>query len=136
MNTKIESTHVDISKSTSEVFEYLSNLENFSPLMPDSVSEFEVVENQANLRVQGLGKFSIEKAEERPSEYLKLLPSGKLPFPFFIEWHLESLSGDRTKAYAQVHAELNMFIKMMAQPKLKEFLNAQVEALKTEIEKA
>jgi hypothetical protein len=123
-------------RSSQEVFQYLSNLENFKPLMPDSVSEFEVMGSQANLRVQGLGKFSIEKAEERPSEYLKLLPSGKLPFPFFIEWHLTALSEERTEAYAQVHAELNMFIKMMAQPKLKEFLNAQVEALKTEIESA
>ena len=131
--TIIESDELLITKIDSVVFEFLSQPENYRSLMPSSVQKFEVVEGQVNLDLKGLGKLVLSITEKLPSSRIKIVPTSKAPFDFFIQWDLKANSSG-TLVKARIEADLNMMMKMMAQGFLKEFINSQVFKLKNTLE--
>ena len=131
--TIIESDELLITKIDSVVFEFLSQPENYRSLMPSSVQKFEVVEGQVNLDLKGLGKLVLSITEKLPSSRIKIVPTSKAPFDFFIQWDLKA-NASGTLVKARIEADLNMMMKMMAQGFLKEFINSQVFKLKNTLE--
>ena len=132
--TEIPSEELIINRSATQVYQFLNDLRNYENLMPASdVSDFSASEDQAQLSLKGLGKFQISIDQRTPDAYIKLLPKGKLPFQFDIEWHITS-KGDTSLIQGKINADLNMFMKMMAEPKLRSFVDNQAHKLKTFLE--
>ena len=131
--TAIESESIQISKSPQKVFNFLNDLRNYSKLISPDVGTVQAEERSADLDVKGLGKFNISIEESRPNEYIRLLPSGKLPFSFNIEWRITG-SGESCSVQGIINAKLNPFIRMMAEPKLRSFVEDQGHLLKTYLE--
>ncbi|MFT4521360.1 MAG: carbon monoxide dehydrogenase subunit G [Bacteroidia bacterium] len=131
--TEIKSDALIIRKSVSEVFNYLCDLRNHEALMPPDVLNFKASHDLASISLKGLGSFNIEKQNVVKNSNLILQPQGKLPFDFNIEWKLED-RGETTMVVGQVNAKLNMFIKMVAEPKLRSFVDCQVQQLKIQME--
>lgn len=132
--TEIPSEELIINRSASQVYQFLNDLRNYENLMPASdVSDFSASEDKAELSLKGLGKFQITVDERNPDKYIKLLPKGKLPFQFDIEWHITP-NGETCNILGKINADLNMFMKMMAEPKLRSFVDNQAHKLKTYLE--
>lgn len=131
--TIIESDALIILKPDVEVFDYLSQPENYRSLMPSSVQNFEVNEGQVHMDLKGLGKLVLAISEKHPSSFIKIIPTTKAPFDFFIQWDLIKTEHG-TKVKAKIEADLNMMMKMMAQGFLKDFVNSQVFKLKNKLE--
>jgi carbon monoxide dehydrogenase subunit G len=131
--TIIESDELIILKPDVVVFEYLTQPENYRNLMPSSVQNFEVIDGQVNLDLKGLGKLVLSISEKSPSRFIKIIPTSKAPFDFFIQWDIMSVENG-TKVKAKIEADLNMMMKMMAQGFLKDFINSQVFKLKNKLE--
>lgn len=131
--TEISSDTLVINKKAENVFNFLADLRNYKNLMPDDVGEFSATEEDADLNLKGLGKFHIKLTEKEAYKRLKLTPSGKLPFKFHIEWVIAD-NGDSSTVTGHINAELNMFMKMMAEPKLRSFVDKQAHKLKDFLE--
>ncbi|MBI1305355.1 MAG: hypothetical protein GC181_01935 [Bacteroidetes bacterium] len=133
-NTIIESDSVIVDRPLGAVFAFLSDLRNYEPLMKGIITGFSADEDRASLSVQGLGEFSIAKSDVQFNKSITLHPSGKLPFPFDIIWSFSELGDKQTFVKGAVHAELNMFMKMMAEGKLRTFVSSQSEKMKDYLE--
>ena len=132
--TEIQSEALKIARSADQVFAFLKDMRNYENLMPSNdVSDFSATEQQADLSLKGLGHFNITVEEEIPSSLIRLKPKGKLPFSFNIEWNITS-DENGSVVVGKINAELNMFMKMMAEPKLRSFVDQQAHKLKTYLE--
>jgi carbon monoxide dehydrogenase subunit G len=132
--TEIQSEALSIDRNAEQVFAFLNDMRNYENLMPSSdVSDFSATEDKAELSLKGLGKFNITVEDKIPSSLIRLKPQGKLPFSFNIEWHISS-QGDQAIVVGKINAELNMFMKMMAEPKLRSFVDQQAHKLKSYLE--
>ncbi|MBO6516696.1 MAG: SRPBCC family protein [Bacteroidia bacterium] len=131
--TEISSDEIKVNRGVDKVYTFLKDLRNLKNLMPEDVGGFEATEEEAQLDLKGLGKFSISITDQEENKRIKLTPKGKLPFKFDIEWLLTN-NGDNSVVVGRINAELNMFMKMMAEPKLRSFLDSQAHKLKDYLE--
>ncbi len=131
--TRIESDLQAVVVTPSEVYEFLCDLRNYGQLMPSVVTNFTAKEKEADFEISGLGKIHVEITKTIPGERIDLTPSGKLPFTFDLAWEIEDNNG-KADVKAIANADLNVFMKMIAEPQLKKFVQAQAETLKTHFE--
>lgn len=132
--TRIESDPIQINKAVSSVYQFLSDLRNYKELMPDRVTEFDAGEDEARLRIEGLGKFSMRRGNCMPDSLIELIPEGSLPFSFTMRWELQETDAN-TRVLGIIDADLNMMLKMLAQGPLREFINTQAHRIREVIEK-
>ena len=131
--TRIESEKIVVDKPIQAVYEYLSDLRNYASFMPDDVKSFEPESDSAKLNLQGLGELRINLDERREPEYIKIMPKGNMPVKFHMFWEFAEVEGG-TQVIGGANAELNMFMKMMVEPRLKTFINGQTDNLKKALE--
>lgn len=131
--TRIESEKIIVNKPIADVYAYLSDMRNYASFMPDDVKSFEPEEDYAKLNLQGLGELKIEMDEKREPEFIKIMPKGSMPVKFHMFWEFAEVNGG-TQVVGGANAELNMFMKMMVEPRLKAFINGQTENLKKALE--
>lgn len=126
--TRITSDTVQVPASSTDVFNFLQDLRNYEQLMPPMVNGFRATGSSADFSISGLGQVHVDITKAIPGQLIELSPSGKLPFAFKLFWELsESETGTAVTAVAD--AELNMVMKMVAEPQLRKFVQAQAETL-------
>lgn len=111
--TEIESSLNQVTASAEKVFTFLSNSNNHQKLMPPQVSEWWSNDNEAKMKVQGLGTLHLKRDKTVPNSYIKIVPIGTTPVDLYIEWHIAT-DGNNCKVKVIIFADLNMFMKMVA----------------------
>jgi carbon monoxide dehydrogenase subunit G len=129
--TVIESQEVSIDKDQKEVIDFLSDLSNYAELMPDRIKSWEVNGDVADVYIEGLGKYQIQ-FEEKTDSGVVLSPVGSVPVNFTININTRNLDNS-TAVKGEIHAKLNMMMKMMAQKPLQEMIDVQVTRLKEKL---
>lgn len=120
--TEIESSLNSIDSSAENVFAFLNDINNHKKLMPEQVSEWWSNADEAKMKVQGLGSLHLKKDITRQHSYIKIIPIGTTPVELYIEWHITQ-DGDHCKAQVIIFADLNMFMRMVAEKPLKNLSN-------------
>ncbi len=133
--TRIESDKIIVNRPAQEVYAFLADLRNYEQLMPSRVSEFHADEEEAHLKIDGMGKVRMKKGSCEENRRIVLEPEGSIPFTFTVHWELSD-DGASTALLAYVDADLNMMMKMLAQGPLKEFINTQAHRLREVMESA
>jgi len=128
--TRIESEEVIVNASPEVVFAALSNLTNHKKFMPEQVVDWSATPKECTFTIKGTATLSLKLDTAEPNTLVRMIPAGKAPFDFTMEWQLKGFEGG-TLAKAVLEAELNMFLKMLAVKPLTNFLNFQADALKT-----
>ncbi len=127
--TRIESDVTNVSKSPEEIFNFLSNFNNFQKLMPDQVTNWESTEDECSFTIAGMASLGMKIVEKTPHSLIKVIRNGKAPFDFGLDCIIkESTSGTSTVQLA-FDADLNPMMKMMAVKPLTNFLNLLVGKL-------
>ena len=122
--TRIESDELTINKSPEEVFNFLSDCNNLEKLMPEQVTEWQSTANDCSFTIKGMASLGMEIAEKNPSSQIKIARKGKAPFDFTMLYNMVPANdGAATKLQIAFDADLNPFLKMMAEKPLKNFLN-------------
>jgi len=111
--TEIESNLNLVNFNAINVFEFLCNLNNHKKLMPSQVTDWWSNEEEAKLKIQGLGSLHLKKDIIKENSYIKIIPIGAAPVDLYIEWHIVE-QGENCQVKAIIFAELNMFMKMVA----------------------
>ena len=125
----IESNKIQLNSNINEVFDFLKDLNNHKLLMPSSVSEWWSNFDEAKLKIQGIGTLHLKKSETKFNSYIKIVPVGKAPVDLFIEWFL-AIENNGCTAKAVISADLNIFMKMVAEKPLKNIADYMAESLK------
>lgn len=131
----IESSTVNISAQTSEIYHFLSDSNNLIHLLPqDNISDFRATESECSFKVQG--GIVISLVQNGGEEFSKIfLKSGeKSPFPFKLTIHLNELENE-TNGYLVFDGEVNAFLKMMVQKPLSNLFNYMSNQLQAYFQK-
>ena len=126
--TRIESQEVAVNKSQEEIYNFISNFNNFNQLMPSSVEDLETTENTCSFNLKGMPTIRLKIGDKTPFTHVSMIADGG-QIEFSLNCSLES-DGDNCKAQLFFEAELNMMMKMMLEKPLTNFLNLLADKLK------
>ena len=127
--TKIESDKVEIQKSAKEVYDFLSDFNNFKKLMPEQVVNWSSTSDECTFTIQGMATLGMKIAEKTPNSFIKIIKNGSAPFDFTMSCMIGDLN-PQCSIQLVFDVDLNPVMKMMAVKPLTNFLNILVNKLK------
>ncbi|WP_099372308.1 SRPBCC family protein [Sphingobacterium sp. 1.A.5] len=127
--TVIQNT-VEINKPVSEVYNFLSDMNNHEQLMPDNIVNWTSTADETRFTIKNMAKLSLRISERLENKELVSVPFEEAPFPLTLRWQLEPTSENSTNSTFIIEAGLNMMMKMMASGPLQKLVDYQVNRLK------
>ncbi|WP_156308451.1 SRPBCC family protein [Sphingobacterium endophyticum] len=127
--TVIQNT-VEINKPITEVYNFLSDMNNHEQLMPENIEKWTSTADEARFTIKNMAKLSLRISERLENKELVSIPIEEAPFPLTLRWKLEPNSDNSTNATFVIEAGLNMMMKMMASGPLQKLVDFQVNKLK------
>lgn len=127
--TRIESDSVTVAKTSREVYDFLSDFNNFRKLMPEQVTNWNSTSEECSFTINGMATLGMRIIEKTPHTMIKAVKHGSAPFDFTLTCVIED-KGPECSVRLVFDADLNPMLKMMAQTPLTNFLNLLVQRLK------
>ena len=118
----IETPKKSISKSDAEVFEFLTDFNNFEQLMPDSIDKFELLNDDSFVfALKGMPEIILERKEQHPNSKIILgAASDKLPFKLQI--NIESVDDNQSEVQWSFEGEFNAMMAMIIKAPITNFM--------------
>lgn len=126
--TEIKTEKVVVEKSPKEVFNFLSDMNNLRKLMPPQVTYWVNTENDCTFTVTGMASLGLKYEKKNPDSEIIFSRHGKVLFDYFLRCNIEPV-GDISSLQLNLEADLNPFLKMMAEKPLTNFLKYLAERL-------
>ncbi|MCS4163395.1 hypothetical protein D3C81_1130910 [compost metagenome] len=120
----------EINKNVSEVYTFLSDLNNHEQLMPENIYNWSSTTDEARFTIQNMAKLALKVEDRVENQIIKLVPLEKAPFEVTLRWELQAISDTVTEATFIIDADLNMMMKMIAAGPLQKLVDFQVNKLK------
>lgn len=128
--TNFESSVKTINKTQEDIFTFLSDFNNFTPLIPpDKVEGWRVEGDECFFKIPNVGDLSLKMIEKVAPATIKIAPAGKVPFEFNFWIQLKSTAPYDTKMKLTIKADLNMMMKMVASKPIQNGVEAIAEGL-------
>ncbi len=123
----IETPKKTVAKSQKEVFEFLTDLKNFEQLMPDSISKFEVLNDDRFLfQLSGMPEIVLERKGQSPHHQIVLgAASEKLPFTLTAD--IGAMDENQSEVTLSFSGEFNAMMAMMIKSPITNFVNTLTE---------
>ncbi len=119
----LESPKVTTQKSQQEMFNFLTTVENYEQVMPESLEKFEVTASQAFIfSLKGMPQIELEIKETREPE-LVVLGSTSDKFNFSIDLIIEPEGNDQSNVQLFFNGKFNTMMAMMVKGPLKKFID-------------
>ena len=128
--TRIESDKQVLNKSSKEIFDFLSDFNNFQKLMPEQVTNWESTTEECRFTIAGMATLGMKMSEKKPNDYIKVIKNGNAPFDFTLECLMKEKDASKAEVQLAFNADLNPMLKMMAVKPLTNFLNMLVDKMK------
>ena len=125
----LESPKVTVEKSAQEVFEFLSNVENFEKLMPENISKFEVLDSHKFLfALKGMPEIVLKQKEAlAPNKIVLGAAGGKLDFSLIGD--ITEVETNKSEVQLTFSGDFNPMMAMMIKGPIGKF----IETLATKI---
>ncbi|SHI33763.1 hypothetical protein SAMN04488096_101184 [Mesonia phycicola] len=119
----LESDITTVNKSQQEVFEFLTNVENYEQIMPESIQKFELKgEDSFLFQLSGMPVIGLKMQEKLPYK-TAVLGSMSDKFPFTLKADIDALEDNKTQVKLVFEGEFNAMMAMMVKSPLKKFIN-------------
>lgn len=128
--TIIESK-VLINKPISEVFAFLSDLNNHQQLMPENIYNWSSTKDEAKFTIQNMAKLAIKISSMTENQVIIATPTEEVPFALELKWVLNEDGNGQTEATHAISADLNMMMKMIVAGPLQKLVDHQTNTLQT-----
>lgn len=129
---EIKSQKVTVNKNASSLFEFLKDVKNFEVLMPDNISKFEVIREDAFVfALKGMPEIALEIKKAQPSTQL-ILGAISDKIPFTLEGTIEEVSENSSSIKLLFSGDFNPMMAMMIKSPITKFLEtltSKMEAL-------
>lgn len=123
----IETPKIKVNKSAQELFDFLSDVKNFEKLMPESISKFEVLEEDKFLfALKGMPEIVLKvKSKEAPGNIVLGAASDKLPFT--LTSNIIPTGENESETSLVFNGEFNAMMGMMIKGPITSFINTLTE---------
>ncbi len=128
--TKIESEKVDITNSAENVFNYLSDFNNFEKLMPSQVTNWNSTSEECTFTINGMATIGMKIIEKMPVSKITISSNGKVPFEFKLFVLLTEKDAANCIGQLLFESDMNPMIKMMVEKPLGNFFNMLAQRMK------
>ena len=119
---KISGAKVKTNKSAQEMFEFLTQLENFEQLMPESIQKFLVEGESFLFALKGMPEIRLVlKEREEFSKVVLGAASSKLSFSLIAD--IEATSDSSSEVELNFEGKFNPMMAMMVKKPLTSFIN-------------
>ena len=127
----LNSQKVTVQKSASDLCDYLTDVKNFEGLMPENISKFEVIRDNAFVfALKGMPEIALEVKEvEKPNKVVLGAISDKLPFT--LTGNIEEISENTSSIELLFDGQFNSMMAMMIKGPISKF----IETLTSNMEK-
>jgi hypothetical protein len=120
---KLNSKKVTTQKSAAELCDFLNDVKNFETLMPENISKFEVIrENAFVFSLKGMPEIALEVKEvEKPNKVVLGAISDKIPFT--LTGNIEEVSESSSTVELHFEGEFNAMMAMMVKGPISKFID-------------
>ena len=130
---KIKSKEGNITRPAAEVFDYLSDMNNFKNLLPqDKISEWESDMDSCSFKIQGATTISFVKESVESPNHIHMVSGDNSPFAFTLDVYLNE-EGGSTVGHQIFEADINMFMKMLVEKPLQNLFDYIVDQLEKQL---
>ena len=112
--TRIESDITPVTKSPEEIYNFLSNFNNFEKLMPEQVTNWQSTEEECSFTIAGMASLGMKITDKTPYSLIKVARNGKAPFDFGLDCIIKESTPGQSTVQLAFDADLNPMMKMMA----------------------
>ncbi|KIX22643.1 orotate phosphoribosyltransferase [Flavobacterium sp. 316] len=118
----LESPKVTVDKSSEYLFTALTDVKNFEKLMPDTISKFEVLGEDAFIfGLKGMPEIKLKMKEQTPNSKVVLgAASDKLPFT--LTGNIISLEENKSEVQLLFEGQFNPMMAMMIKGPISKFI--------------
>lgn len=122
----LETTKKTVNKSSKELYDLLTNVENFKQIMPSSIEKFEADENSFVFALKGMPEIRLVLKEKEPYNKIVLgAASSKLAFTLTAQ--IEELSDSQSAVQLFFDGDFNPMMAMMLKGPLSKFIDSLSE---------
>jgi len=119
---ELKSNKVTVQKSSAEICDFLSDVGNFEQLMPENISKFEVIrENAFVFALKGMPEIALEiKEKNSPDQIVLGAISDKIPFT--LTANLKAINQNSSEVELLFSGEFNSMMAMMIKGPITKFI--------------
>ncbi|MGB3608418.1 SRPBCC family protein [Psychroserpens sp.] len=123
---KLQSPKTTVHKSAQDTFNFLSEVKNFEKLMPETISKFEVLDEDKFLfALKGMPEIVLKKKEAiAPNKIVLGAAGGKLDFS--LTAHIAEISEEKSEVELLFEGEFNAMMAMMIKGPINKFIETLV----------
>lgn len=123
----IDTPKTQVNLGASDLFDFLADVKNFEKLMPESISKFEVLEEEKFLfALKGMPEIVLKIKEKNPHNQIVLgAASDKLPFT--LTANIQETSASTSEVDLVFNGEFNAMMGMMIKGPITSFINTLTE---------
>jgi len=128
---ELNSKKVIVQKSASALCDHLSDVKNFEQLMPENISKFEVIREDAFIfAIMGMPEIALEVKEIiNPNKVTLGAISDKIPFTLI--GHIEAKDDNSSFIELQFQGDFNPMMAMMVKAPVSKFIETLASNLET-----
>ncbi|HEY4629572.1 MULTISPECIES: SRPBCC family protein [Flavobacterium] len=118
----LESPKVTVEKSAQELFDLLSNVQNFEKLMPENIAKFEVIGDDAFIfGLKGMPEIKLKMKEKvAPNKIVLGAASDKLPFTLVA--NINAITDNSSDVKLDFEGDFNPMMAMMIKGPIGKFI--------------
>ncbi|HEY8366933.1 MAG TPA: SRPBCC family protein [Bacteroidia bacterium] len=118
-----------VNASASEVFAYLSDMNNFKDMLPNSATDWQATSENCSFKIGGMAKIGLQYKSKTPNSRIDMNSYGDVMFPYDLAIIIEE-NGAGCLVHMDFKGDVNPFMKMMVEAPLKNFFGYWGHALK------
>ena len=130
---KIESRIGKSSSSDSEIYEFITDFNNFRDLLPDDkVTDWESSGDRCSFRVDPVGRTGLQIVEREPHKLVKIASDpARSSYEFTIWIQLKQVAERDTRVKITIEPHVNMMVLQMVKGPLKNFVDGLMDKIET-----
>ncbi len=124
----LESPKSNVQKSQKELYEYLTDLENFKNILPDSLEEFSIRDDSFKFQLKGMPAVRLGFYKKQEFDLIKLKATSD-SFPIYLTCKIIPISDSKSEAQLFFDGEINAMMAMMLKKPLQNLLDGLAEKM-------
>ena len=125
----LETSKVEINKSSQQVFDFVSLASNLEQLLPEQVENFKGDENMCVFEVKGLAKLGLQIDSRKPVENVIYKNTEKTPVKFTLKVNIVPSNDNQCSAQLIFDGDVNPMMKMMIEKPLNNLFSGMAAKL-------
>ncbi|MBT8385705.1 MAG: SRPBCC family protein [Bacteroidia bacterium] len=118
----LESPKVSVQKPASEIFQFLTKVENFEKIMPENTDKFEAQDESFLFALKGMPEIRL-KLQEKIEHNKIVLGSTSEKFPFTLTGNISKKNDDSSEVQLIFEGKFNAMMAMMIKGPIQKFID-------------